>query len=129
MATSSRKSTMVELVAELEKLRPLFLKCGDRADEVLEFLIKEAKAGEYHDYKNQKYACGKMAVAGYLDQLTKQMEARNQFEAANGLALLSQQVKQGVYDEEADEEDKEEMRKMLKKNGMGGPGFKEIFGL
>lgn len=124
-----RKSTMVELVAELEKLRPLFLKCGEKADQVLEFVIEEAKTGEYHDYKNRKYACGKVAVCSYLDQLTTQMEKRMQFDAANELARLSREVKNGEYDEEADDLDKQGMRRMLDKNGMGGKGFREIFDL
>lgn len=124
-----RKSTMVELVAELEKLRPLFLKCGPKADEVLEFVIEEARTGEYHDYKNRKYSCGKVAVCSYLDQLTTQMEKRMQFDAANELSRLSREVKNGDYDETADDIDKQGMRRMLDKNGMGGKAFKDIFGL
>lgn len=41
---------MIELVQELKKL--------PRSSEI-EFMITEAKAGEYHDYKNKKYVCGK----------------------------------------------------------------------
>lgn len=46
------KDTRIHLVEELEKL-PRTLG--------IDLIIKEAKAGEYHDYKNQKYDCGKLA--------------------------------------------------------------------
>jgi hypothetical protein len=103
-----RKSTMVELVTELEKL-------PEPRGQLVELMITEAKAGEYHDYKNQKYVCGKVAVVGLLREA--------------GLDGLAKQVMNGDYDEEADEQDKAEMRKMLAENGMSAPGFKKIFGL
>jgi len=124
-----RKSTMVELVAELEKLRPGLKKIGPKAEAFLEALIEEAKTGEYHDYKNRKYACGKVAVCGYLDYLTDQMVARNEYETANELSRLSREVKNGDYDETADDLDKQSMRRMLDKNGMGSKAFKDLFGL
>ena len=101
-----RKSTMVELVAELEKVPRTPL---------VEQMIAEAKAGEYHDYKNQKYVCGKVAVSWLLRQA--------------GLVDLAQQVENGDYDEQADEQDKEHLRTVLNENGMSGAGFKKIFGL
>lgn len=102
---SKRKSTMVEMVEELEKLRPLFLEEGKDADQVLNFLIAEAKAGEFHDYKNEKYVCGKVAVVGFLDQLAGQCDKRKLPKLAEGLRKISSDVKEGEYDEEADEED------------------------
>lgn len=101
-----RKSTMVELVAELEKVPKTSL---------VERIIAEAKAGEFHDYKNQKYDCGKVAVVGLLTEA--------------GLNDLAGQVINGDYDEEADEQDKEHLRKMLDENGMGSAGFKKALGL
>lgn len=83
-----KKSTMVELVQELEALPQT---------PAIEEMIAEARAGEYHDYKNNKYVCGKFAVAGKLD--------------AAGLFDLSRRVKDGEFDEEADEEDLDRMRK------------------
>ena len=85
-----RKDTRIHLVEELEKLPKTSL---------IEFIIKEAKAGEYHDYKNEKYVCGKVALVGYLDQA--------------GLADLSSRVKDGEFDEEADEQDREMLRSYL----------------
>lgn len=78
-----RKSTMVELVTELEKVHP--------RTPLIEQMIAEAKAGEYHDYKNEKYICGKVAVVGYLREA--------------GLNDLAKQVMNGDFDEEADAED------------------------
>ena len=45
---------MVELVDELRKLPQ---------SEGIELMIEEALAGEYHDYKNVKYVCGKMQLS------------------------------------------------------------------
>lgn len=92
---------MVELVEELEKVQP--------RSSFIEFMIAEAKAGEYHDYKNKKYACGKVAVVGYLRHA--------------GLETLAARVIDGEFDEVADEEDKAEMRKGL------DPKLWPIFGL
>lgn len=77
---------MVELVQELEKLP---------WSPQLAVIIEEAKAGEYHDYKNQKYTCGKVAVVGKLREI--------------GQEDLAKRVINGEFDEEADAED----RKML----------------
>lgn len=78
---------MVELVQELEEISP-------RTPEIEE-MIAEAKAGEYHDYKNEKYTCGKVAVAAKLHRA--------------GLLELRKRVIEGEFDEEPDAED----RKML----------------
>ena len=91
-----RKSTMVELVTELEKLP---------ASPEIDLMIEEAKAGEYHDYKNRKYACGKMESSQRLRRL--------------GYLGLAHRIEQGEFDEEADEEDKALMRKDLEKFGDG----------
>lgn len=87
-----RKSTMVELVSELEALN----KEGKYNQ-----IISEAKAGEYHDFKNQKHVCGKVALAGELEQFPE-------------LHHIRQAVINGEYDEEMDEEDKARMREDFK---------------
>lgn len=109
-----RKSTMVELVTELEALHALdgispTVKTG------LEIMIEEAKAGEYHDYKNNKYDCGKFASSTMLRQL--------------GFIPLAKRIEDGEFDEEADEADKA----MLKRDALAG-GFneeqcKKLFGI
>lgn len=83
-----RKSTMIELVQELERL--------PKSPEI-EAIITEAKAGEFHDFKNNKYVCGKVAASSML--------------RAAGLVPLAKRVEEGEFDEEADEEDIAEMRK------------------
>lgn len=99
-----RKDTRIHLVEELQKLPQT---------KEIQFMIEEAKAGEYHDYKNKKYVCGKLESAIRLDIL--------------GHHELSNRIKQGEFDEEADEADKEELRKMLEDNKLGHA--KKVFGL
>jgi len=77
-----RLSTMVELVQELERL--------PRTPAVQE-LIDEARAGEYHDYKNNKYDCGKV-------------ESSRKLRAA-GLIDLAKRIENGDFDEEPDADD------------------------
>lgn len=100
-----RKSTMVELVEELKKLP---------SSPEIDFMIEEALAGEYHDFKNQKYICGKVESAGRLRKL--------------GFVELAKRIEQGEFDEEADEEDNAKMLAELadQKNGMK---LAEILGL
>ncbi len=85
----TRKSTMIELVQELERVTP--------RTPLIQRMITEAKAGEYHDFKNKNYVCGKVAVVSLLTEA-------GQHELAN-------RVKRGEFDETADEQDKEQMRK------------------
>lgn len=96
MSKKTRKSTMVELVNELQKLPQSTLR-----DQV----IAEAKAGEFHDYKNEKYICGKVAVVGYLRKLD-----------ANALA---EAVMNGEYDEEPDDEDNKMFADLIKEMAKG----------
>lgn len=101
-----RKSTMVELVEELEKL-PL--------TPYIQEMIDEAKAGEYHDYKNQKYDCGKVAVVGKLRQA--------------GLDALAKRVMNGEFDEEADEGDKIALKKSAMEGGFTEDQCRKLFGI
>ncbi len=81
------KSTMVELVTELEKL--------PQTPEIIE-MIAEARAGEYHDYKNKKYDCGKV-------------ESYNRLMAL-GHPELATRIRDGEFDEDADAADIAEMK-------------------
>lgn len=58
--------------------------------------IHEAIAGEYHDFKNDKYPCGKVAVVGRLQKL--------------GFNDLAKRVMQGEFDEKPDADDVQKMR-------------------
>lgn len=98
-----KKSTIIDLVVELTALNP---------DGVLDAIIAEAQAGEFHDYKNNKYTCGKMALVELLQP----------FERCNSIRL---DVINGVYDESPDEEDKAMMRKELTE-GMPEESAKEM---
>lgn len=109
----TRKSTMVELVQELEKHPGHFL---------ITEMIREAKAGEYHDYKNQKYNCGKVEVSRKLRHTAKML-------GSDDLLQLALRVERGEFDEEPDEEDKEEIRGMLKDSGLSREQMKKTFGL
>ena len=77
------KSTMTHLVKELEKLPQ---------NDAIKEIIKEAKAGEFHDYKNKKYICGKLALVKKLNDL--------------GLHDIKKDVINGIYDEEPDDVDR-----------------------
>jgi hypothetical protein len=87
---TKRLDTRTDLVLELEKVA---------STPLIEEIIKEAKAGEFHDFKNQKYDCGKMALYGLL------MKAK--------LSDLANRVSEGEFDEKADEEDKAKLRKTI----------------
>lgn len=97
------KSTMVELVQELEALNK---------DGKYDAIIADAKAGEYHDFKNKKYICGKMGLVGELAAFPE-------------LSHIAAAVKNGDYDEPADEDDKAMMREELKDS----PEMLKILGL
>jgi hypothetical protein len=92
---------MVELVEELEKLPK---------SKYIDFMIQEAKQGEYHDYKNRKYICGKMESSCRLREL--------------GFVDLAKRIESGEFDEEADEIDKQKMR-----NELGDSEIAKLFGL
>ena len=87
------KDTRIHLVEELLKYPQSPLR---------DVIIEEAKAGEFHDYKNNKYACGKVAAVEMLRSI--------------GAFELADRVMNGEFDEEPDEEDKAEMRKLLPEN-------------
>jgi hypothetical protein len=95
------KDTRVHLVEELRKLP---------AHPAIEDIIREALAGQFHDYKNDKYACGK--VESYR-QLREAAALVPDGTTTVALIALSERIKDGEFDEHADEEDKAEMRKML----------------
>lgn len=94
-----RKSTNVEMVTELEKMHPY--------PEVKE-MIAEAKAGEYHDFKNVKYDCGKVESLRRL-RLIGQLYPGCQDQAV----AISKDIMEGNYDETMDEEDKKRMAEGL----------------
>lgn len=104
-----RKSTMVELVEELRKL--------PKSPEI-DFMIEEALAGEYHDYKHEKYICGKLESSQRLRGL--------------GYPQLARRIEQGEFDEPADFDDIQMMAKDLDENSDNqaqAEAMKEALGL
>ena len=81
---------MTDLVDELKKL-------PQTPD--IKFMIEEALAGEYHDFKNRKYTCGKLESSQRLRKL--------------GHMDLARRIENGEFDEEMDEEDKKKMKDEL----------------
>lgn len=77
-------------------------------------MIEEAKAGQYHDYKNTKYLCGKLESSQRLRRL--------------GHTDLAVRIENGEFDERADEEDKQMMAEGLGDDAFGRK-MKEMLGL
>lgn len=96
------KSTMIELVTELEKIP----KC-----EEIDYMIEEARSGEYHDLKNRKYVCGKMGFVAVADAFSKRNPS-----IAEYLKPLVEAVKGGDYDEPADDIDNMSMANNIMKD-------------
>lgn len=107
--SKQRKSTMIEMVTELKKMHPY--------PEVKQ-MIAEAEAGEYHDYKNEKYDCGKVASMGLLQTIATVYPDQKE----QALKIRSE-ILAGTYDEVADEEDKKKLAKGMPEN------MKKILGL
>lgn len=97
---SGRKDTRIHLVAELENIK--------NKTDFVRAIIDEAKRGEFHDYKNEKYARGKIAANALLTLAAKHAWA--DLEARRILLDQAEAIREGKYDEEADEEDKAYMR-------------------
>lgn len=99
------KNTMIEMVTELEKITPKTL--------LITHMIEEAKAGEYHDYKNKKYDCGKIASVNLLQEALATAPTPEFYDACK---KIRDDLINGEYDETADEEDKENLRKDIMAN-------------
>ena len=99
-----RKSTNKELIEELT-----LINVNGRYDA----MIAEAKDNQFHDYKNTKYVCGKIALVNTLASFPE-------------LKFIRDEVISGVYDERPDEEDKALMRRELIED-MGEEAAKKMF--
>lgn len=102
------KSTITDLVKELES--------RNTPDGKYDDIISKAAAGEYHDYKNKKYAAPKMVLVEHLSEFTE-------------LDDIVKAVMNGDYDEKPDADDEEMMRKELKEMGLSDKIIKDKFGL
>jgi len=106
MSKHIQKDTRTHLVAELL----LLPQCAGT-----KIMIVEALAGEYHDYKNVKYDCGKMASSSKLRAL--------------GHVLLAKRIEEGEFDESADAEDCKMMKAELLGMGLSTEQCHEHFGV
>ena len=97
---------MIELVEELQNLPQT---------EEIKFMIEEAKVGEFHDYKNNKYVCGKMESSQRLRKL--------------GHPELAKRIEEGEFDETADEDDNKNLKAMALASGFNEEQVKKMFGL
>lgn len=84
----NRKSTTIDLIVDLMPYN---------SDGKLNAIIDEARLGEFHDYKNQKYACGKLELHTLLAPFPE-------------LEHIRKAVADGDYDESPDAEDKAMMK-------------------
>lgn len=107
-----KKSTITDLPNDIRALIP-----ESERSEAINKIITEAEAGEYHDFKNKKYVCGKMAVN---ELLHKTGDKR--------LEVIRQAVINGEYDESPDDEDKATMKKDWIEGGGTEASYKAFFG-
>jgi hypothetical protein len=96
------KSTMIELVTELEKI--------PQCEEV-DYMIAEARSGEYHDSKNRKYVCGKAGFCAVAVAFTKRNPSIEEY-----LKPLVKAIENGDYDEPADDIDNKKMSNEIMKD-------------
>ena len=80
-------------------------------------IIKQAERGEFHDFKNKLYACGKAQLAHMLHEANEP-----------SLLPIRQAVIHGEYDESPDEIDKAMMKKDWLDNGGSLSGYEQMFG-
>lgn len=107
-----RKSTIEHLPKEIEALIP-----EEERTPLINQIIQEALIGEFHDFKNEKYVCGKMAVVSLMRE-TKD----------NRFKPLINAVINGDYDEPADDNDMMNLRKDWTDDGANGEAFDKLFG-
>ncbi len=108
----TKKSTITNLPNDIRAAVPNFEKSTYLCD-----IIKQAEAGEFHDFKNTTYTCGKTQLAHML------------YESVHPeLIPIRQAVINGDYDESPDIEDKAAMKKDWLENGGDLKSYEEMFG-
>lgn len=106
------KTTIIDLPNDIQQALPNF-----KENKLVMEIIRQAKAGEFHDFKNTTHVCGKMAVVKMLYE-------------ADEPALMSirQAVIDGDYDESPDDDDKAKMKKDWLDDGGTEESYKKLFG-
>lgn len=107
-----KKSTITDLPNDIKAAVPNW---QDNA--LVKEIITQAEQGEFHDFKNKRYVCGKVQVA---DMLYEANDRR--------LFNIRQAIVNGDYDESPDEEDEAMMKKDWIENGGTEESYKKMFG-
>lgn len=110
---------MTDLVVELEKLSDTPLR---------ERLIKEAKAGTFHDYRS-KAVCGKMFFVECAQWFARNIHKVNPdyHDDIHKMTVMEADIKNGVYDEPCTEEDKAIMKKEIENDPTMSQKDKDFF--
>jgi hypothetical protein len=106
-----RKSTITDLSNDIRQAVPNF-----KENEHIMEIIRQAQAGEFHDFKNTTYACGKMMLVQMLSEVNEK-----------ALIPIRQAVIDGEYDESPDAEDQAQIKKDWLENGGDEDSFKILF--
>lgn len=105
-----KKSTNKELIIELGRLSDTSLRTR---------LIGEARNNEFHDYKSHQ-VCGKMHFISCANWFKNNLHKVTTLEnVVKDVAIMEQielDIKEGVYDEGMDEEDKAQLRQDIIEN-------------
>ena len=106
------KSTITDLPNDIRIAVP-----NSEINFCIQEIIRQAQCGEFHDFKNTNYACGKIQLV-------------NMLRVANNIALepIIEAVINGDYDESPDEEDKEKMKNDWLENGGTIQSYEAMFG-
>jgi len=106
------KSTITDLPKDIQAVVPNF-----KENAAIMEIIRQAQAGEFHDFKNTTYVCGKVALVEMLQETNEPK-----------LISIAKAVVNGEYDESPDEEDKAMMKKDWLDDGGTEEQYKKLFG-
>lgn len=112
MKTPKTKSTITDLPNDIRLAIP-----EEEQTPLIKRILMEAEAGEFHDFKNEKYTCGKVAVCNLL------VETKD-----SRLDGIRQAVVEGYYDESPDKEDKARLKKQWIESGGSEESYLKVFG-
>jgi hypothetical protein len=107
-----KKSTITDLSKDIIKAVPHF-----KENELVMEIIRQAQAGEFHDFKNTTHVCGKVALVQMLQETN-----------APELLKIIKSVMNGDYDESPDEDDKAQMKKDWLADGGTEDSYNKLFG-
>ncbi len=110
--TLPKKSTITDLPTEIEALIP-----ANERTTLIHQILYEAREGEFHDFKNEKYICGKVQVAQMLHETG---DIR--------LEPIRMAIINGEYDESPDDTDLQQMKSDWLIDGGTGDLFDKLMG-